>query len=99
MSPEQAIMTSLDIDIRTDSYALGVLRYALLTGRTPYDQQELMVAGLDEMRRTIREREPAPPSTLLNTITADQIRTIAHHRRCDLKHLDRAVAGELDWGS
>jgi serine/threonine protein kinase len=87
MSPEQAMMTSLDIDIRTDIYALGVLLFALLTGRTPY-----------EMRRTIREREPAPPSTLLNTITADQIRTIAHHRRCDPKHLDRAVEGELDWG-
>src|ERR1041385_2927257 len=67
MSPEQAEMSGLDVDTRSDIYALGVLLYELLTGKTPFDAKELLAAGLDEMRRTIREVEPDRKSTRLNS--------------------------------
>src|SRR6186713_3644245 len=66
MSPEQAVMTSVDIDTRSDIYSLGVLLYELLTDKTPFDAKELLASGLDEMRRTIREQEPSRPSTRLS---------------------------------
>ncbi len=65
MSPEQAEMSGLDIDTRSDIYSLGVLLYELLVSKTPFDSKELLAAGLDEIRRTIREKEPPRPSTRL----------------------------------
>src|SRR6266481_5668604 len=97
MSPEQAVMTSLDVDTRSDIYSLGVLLYELLTDRTPFDQKELLAAGLDEMRRTICERDPPRPSTRLSTLLEGELTTTAKRRQTEPLKLIHVVRGDLDW--
>jgi len=97
MSPEQAELTSVDIDTRSDIYSLGVLLYELLTGQTPFDHQELVKVGLDAMRQTIREKEPPRPSTRLSTLEAAELSTVAKARRSEPPKLIHSVRGDLDW--
>jgi WD40 repeat protein len=97
MSPEQAEMSSQDIDTRSDLYSLGVLLYELLVGKTPFDSKELLDAGLDQMRRTIREKEPLRPSTRLMGMLGEELTAIARHRQTDARRLLHLVRGDLDW--
>jgi len=97
MSPEQAALTSIDVDTRSDIYSLGVLLYELLTGATPFDTHDLLKAGLDEVRRVIREREPIRPSTRLSTMMAPDLTLVSQHHRAEPPKLIRQVRGDLDW--
>ncbi len=97
MSPEQAELTSLDIDTRSDIYSLGVLLYELLTGHTPIEQDTLARVGLDEIRRLIREVDPPRPSMRMKTLAGNELTTLAQRRHTEPAKLPGTMRGDIDW--
>ena len=96
MSPEQAEMSAMDVDTRTDVYALGVMLYELLTGSTPLERSRLRDSGYAEILKRIREEEPPKPSTRLSD-SRERLPSVAAQRRTEPARLTKLLRGELDW--
>ena len=97
MSPEQAEMSSLDVDTRTDVYSMGVLLYELLTSSTPFPQERLGSLGLGQIQKVLAEEEPETPSTRASTMLHEKRSITAQNRGLDPSQFATGISGDLDW--
>jgi eukaryotic-like serine/threonine-protein kinase len=97
MSPEQASLDAIDIDTRTDIYALGVILYELLTGGTPLDDSSIQGHAVLKVLEFIRDKEPAKPSSRLGSTSREHLTVITGQRQIDSIQLNRILTGDLDW--
>ena len=97
MSPEQAEMSSMDVDTRSDIYSLGVLLYELLTGTTPFSVDRLKELAYGEIQRVIAEEEPQMPSTRMSTMEDVAKTAVAKRRSIDVQTLSKQFKGDIDW--
>jgi hypothetical protein len=96
MSPEQMGLSGIDVDTRSDIYSLGVLLFELLASRPPFDERTLLQAGLDEIRRILREEDPPLPSSRVASLSREERSSAAHSRRLEPARLVSHLRGDLD---
>ncbi|MBY0313708.1 MAG: protein kinase [Phycisphaerales bacterium] len=97
MSPEQILQSGVDVDTRSDVYALGVMMYELLSGSLPFDTESLLKEGLERMQQVVREQDPPKPSTRVLTMDAGKRTSVAAARRLQPDKLGGSLRGEVDW--